>query len=105
MVQVHAPQGVEVRVLSWAPTDSSKKYEKPRKALSLRGFLFLGEPRCSRNVRRFYVRMPASEQRQNQAEALPPLGRPGPFLGAYVRTAQRLGCSDIAVPAPGKKTS
>jgi hypothetical protein len=44
MVQVHAPQGVEVRVLSWAPTDSQKKYEKPRKALSLRGFLYLGEP-------------------------------------------------------------
>jgi hypothetical protein len=44
MVQVHAPQGVEVRVLSWAPQDSFSKFqevpEKPRKALCPRGFLF-----------------------------------------------------------------
>src|ERR1700722_7441750 len=101
MVQVHAPQGVEVRVLSWAPTGSPEQSEDVREtpqSFVPAGFFVFCVPMCSSNIQRFYVywcvyqfrgqrhaQIRRTEvgidvsQRQNRAAALPPLGRAGPF--------------------------
>src|ERR1700712_1539222 len=92
MVQVHAPRGVEVRVLSWAPRFKFGAIRRSRKTpsiLVITGFFVF-----------LRVEAPPFESKLDIAfrnEALAPDGQS--LSCAPVRTAQRPGCSDIAVPA------